>query len=55
MGTFLAFLAVVVTVIQTFAAARMAWRSELKLGAVGLGFLAVASVVAPVLVYWRLR
>jgi hypothetical protein len=55
MGTLLALLAIIFTVVQTTMAARMAWRAKLKLGAVGLGFLAVASVVTPVVVYWRLR
>jgi hypothetical protein len=55
MGTLLAILIVLFTVFQTVASARMAWRAKLKLGAVGLGLLALASLVTPAWVLWRLR
>jgi hypothetical protein len=55
MGALLALLAVIGTVLQAALCARMAWRAELKLGAVGLALLAVAAGAVPALVFWRLR
>lgn len=55
LGTLLALLAVIITIVQTAMGARMAWRAKLKLGAIGLGLLALASAAVPLYVYWRLR
>lgn len=55
MGALLALLAVLFAVGQTLLSARMAWRAKLKLGAVGLTCLALASVAVPLFVYLRLR
>lgn len=55
MGTLLALLAILITIAQTAICARMAWRAQLKLGAFGLGLLAVAAAAVPIYVFWRLR
>lgn len=55
MGTLVALLAILVTIVQTALCARMAWRAKLKLGAFGLGFLAFAATAVPLYVFWRLR
>lgn len=55
MGSLLALLVILGTLLQTLVAARMAWRAKLRLGAFGLAALAAASVAVPLFVFWRLR